>query len=284
MMSLLLTSLIWAFSFGLIKRHLSGLDAHFVAWMRLAISFLVFLPFLRLKDLPFRLAGKLLLLGAVQFGLMYLFYIESFRYLQAHQVALFTIFTPLYVTWFFDLLSRRFHAVSLVSALMAVAGAAIIMYAGGSIGLIVNGFLLVQASNVCFALGQVVYKRMAERDRRLQSQRIFAILYLGAAATAILSALLFSRSAIPAISLSQGLTLLYLGALASGLGFFLWNRGAIRVSSGVLAVFNNVKVPLAVVASLLFFGERSDPIRLLAGSALMVAGLALLSRRRHGAD
>jgi len=49
-------------------------------------------------------------------------------------------------------------------------------------------------------------------------------------------------------------TLLYLGAIASGLAFFLRNLGATRVATGALAVLNNLKVPLTVACSLLFFG------------------------------
>ena len=44
---LFIVSLIWAFSFGLIKDRLAGLDANFVAAARLLISLLIFLPFLR---------------------------------------------------------------------------------------------------------------------------------------------------------------------------------------------------------------------------------------------
>ncbi|MDX9865812.1 MAG: hypothetical protein RBT34_13495, partial [Anaerolineaceae bacterium] len=46
MIYLLVVSLVWAFSFGLIKGNLVGLDAVFVAGMRLLISLLVFLPML----------------------------------------------------------------------------------------------------------------------------------------------------------------------------------------------------------------------------------------------
>ena len=46
---LFLTSLLWAFSFGLTKR-LTGLDAAFISFARLSLALLVFLPFLRLKN------------------------------------------------------------------------------------------------------------------------------------------------------------------------------------------------------------------------------------------
>jgi drug/metabolite transporter (DMT)-like permease len=74
------------------------------------------------------------------------------------------------------------------------------------------------------------------------------------------------------------LVLLYLGLLASGLGFFLWNIGVTRVAAGTLAVFNNVKIPLAVLVSLLFFAEQTELLRLVMGGALIMLALAMNTR------
>ena len=75
MLYLLLVSLLWAFSFGLIKGELTGLPPATVAFTRLAIAFFVFLPFLRIGKLNAKGAGRLLLTGAIQYGLMYVTYI-----------------------------------------------------------------------------------------------------------------------------------------------------------------------------------------------------------------
>ncbi len=45
MLYLWIVSLLWAFSFGLIKGQLTGLDASFVAFARLLLAALAFLPF-----------------------------------------------------------------------------------------------------------------------------------------------------------------------------------------------------------------------------------------------
>ena len=44
---LVVVSLVWAFSFGLIGNHLAGLPPAWLGWIRLALSALVFLPFVR---------------------------------------------------------------------------------------------------------------------------------------------------------------------------------------------------------------------------------------------
>src|SRR5512133_3881108 len=98
MLYLFAASLIWAFSFGLIKGNLAGVDPAFVSFVRMGVSFVLFVPFIRTKTVSTRLTLQLLIVGAVQYGLMYLFYIRSYQSLEAYQVALFTVFTPLYVT------------------------------------------------------------------------------------------------------------------------------------------------------------------------------------------
>ncbi|HOW44634.1 MAG TPA: EamA family transporter [Candidatus Aminicenantes bacterium] len=276
---LLATSLIWAFSFGLVKRHLAGVDAAFVAFARLALALLLFLPLWRPRRVPAAAALRLLVIGALQFGMMYVFYIESFRFLAAHQVALFTVFTPLYVAAGDDLRERSFRPLHFWTALLAVAGTAVIVYRGwGSAGLLA-GFLLVQASNACFAAGQVWYRRLPGAGE-WGDRRDFAWLYLGGAAASVLAWYVRSGAAVPRLDAGQAGVLLYLGLLASGVGFFLWNVGSARVSAGTLAVMNNLKVPLAVAVSLVVFAEHADLARLAVGAAAIFIALYLNADKR----
>lgn len=272
---LFIVSLIWAFSFGLIKDRLAGLDANFVAAVRLLISLLVFLPFLRTGGLPRKLSLRLAAIGALQYGVMYITYIAAFRYLQAYEVALFTIFTPIYVTLFNDLFARRFKALNLLTASLAVLGTGIISYGGVGTPDMLVGFLLVQVSNLCFAFGQVAYQRWMGPGLRAGDLKVFGLLYLGGFAIAGLSAAVLTPWRTLVVSSEQVWTLVYLGAVASGVGFFLWNYAARRVETGTLAIFNDLKVPLAVAVSLLFFGERTDPIRLVIGGLLAVGALVM---------
>ena len=98
---LVMVSLVWAFSFGLIGNHLAGLPPAWVGWIRLALSAGVFLPFVR--RVPWKIGLGLFATGAVQFGLMYLAYLTSFRFLKSHEVALFTVTTPILVALLSDL-------------------------------------------------------------------------------------------------------------------------------------------------------------------------------------
>lgn len=269
MLWLVVVSLIWAFSFGLTKGKLAGLDSSFVSALRLSLALLVFLPFLRLRGVSIATGGRLVAIGAVQFGLMYLALNESYRYLQAYEVVLFTITTPILVTLLADVLDRTFRWQALAAAGLAVIGAAFIAVRSTELKLTLIGVVLVQLSNAAFAIGQIAYRRLRQREAHLRDRDIFGLLYIGAAAVTL--AVMFARVDISAISLTntQIGTLLYLGILASGVCFFLWNIGATQVSSGTLAVMNNAKAPLGVACSLLFFGESAAPLPLLGSLAML---------------
>ena len=275
---LTVVSLVWAFSFGLIGNQLAGLSPAWLGWIRLALSALVFLPFVR--RLPWKTALTLFATGAVQFGLMYLAYLSSFRYLKSHEVALFTVVTPLFVAGLNDLFGRRFQPWNLLAACLAVAGAGILKWSQIETPAPLYGILLVQASNLCFAAGQLAYRAVLRRlPAPLPDHRVFFWLHLGGFAVLTPLALPLALSAAPPDPTpSQWAILAYLGVVASGLCFFLWNRGARLVSAGQLAVMNNLKIPLAVAVSLFVFREPANLYTFFAGTLLV--GVALLPVRR----
>ncbi|MBD3241927.1 MAG: EamA family transporter [Chitinivibrionales bacterium] len=277
MVALTLVSFLWAFSFPLIKGTLTGLPPALVAFVRLLLSLVVFMPLIRVRGFRGATAAALVGIGAVQFGLMYVLYIASYQFLPAHTIVLLTTTTPLFVTLFNDALTRRFHARFMLSALLAVCAGLVIEYPDQPLRASISGVLLLQGSNLAFAFGQVAYVRLSRRHVAWSTTRSFAYLYIGAV---VVAALFAFRTGIPAdvtFDTRQALTLLYLGIVASGLCFFLWNFGARQVGAGTLAVMNNLKIPLGMIASLLLLGERTDYLRLLAGVGLM--GLALFLDR-----
>ena len=283
---LLLATLLWALSFGLIKRELGGLDPNFVAWARMALALPLLLPFLRVRELSlwpgprWRSAAKLVAIGAVQYGMMYTGYLAAFGFAQAHEVALFTVTTPLYVSLLHDAWARRFDPVNLGLALLAVLGAVVLQPRSWTVAGAWLGFALVQASNLCFAVGQIAYRRVRRQAPQVRDHAVFAWLYLGGLlVTTVTVSLADSWSELAEVDGRQTWTLLYLGVIATGAGFFLWNRGAVTAPVAALAVFNNLKIPLAVAVALTIFGERADLPRLALGGSLMLLAASLAARR-----
>ncbi len=275
MPELLTVSLIWAFSFGMIGNILKGVDPCLLATARLLISFLVFLPLLRIKHLSIQNIAALAGIGAIQYGFMYISLFMAYQYLESHEVALFTIFTPIYVTLVNDISTKRFHRLFLATALLAVIGTGVIKSTQLHRDGLIYGFLIMQFSNLCFAGGQIFYRSTMRNIRGVKDSQVFAVLYAGAVAVAAPFALITTSWTDVSLDARQIAVLLYLGAVASGLAFFLWNSGARKVNAGTLAIFNNLKVPLAITVSLLIFKEQTNLPRLLVGGLLVLAALAI---------
>lgn len=272
--SLLLVTLIWAFSFGIIGSALKGIDPFFIGAIRLATAGLCFLPFLRLGEVSVRQRAELVALGAIQFGVMYVAYLSAYRFLESWQVALFSVLTPLWVTFIDATLNRRIKSNFILAAILSVVGAALIRAKGDAQGDFITGFLLMQLANIAFAVGQVWFREWKFRHRNTSEKSVFALLYLGALLLVLSSGLVFGDlPTIPEVTGFQWSILIYLGIVASGAGFFLWNFGASRVSTGFLAASNNLVVPFGVVIAILLDSSNPNYLTLVIGSLFIAFGL-----------
>ena len=272
MIYLLAASLLWAFSFGLIKGQLAGVDPVLVSAARLFLAALAFSPFLTGQRLRFSQVLTIMGLGGVQFGLMYVLYIASFQYLPAWLVALFTVMTPLYVVLLGGIRDRKIPVRYWVAVCLAIAGAMVVVARGLPSGAGWKGIALLQGANLCFAVGQVFFRDLKIK-LAIGDGSLVAWMYVGAVLVPIVA--LFASGGVPGDYPHGGqlLVLLYLGVVPTALGFYLWNKGSALVPSGFLAGANNLKVPLAVIVSWTVFGEEADYLRVTVGLVLVVAAL-----------
>lgn len=276
---LVFVTVLWAFSFSLIGEFLAGhVDSDFAVLSRVLLATLIFLPFTRWRGVPGGLRLGVLATGMLQFGITYLCLYRSFSYLTVPEVLLFTIFTPLYVTLIDDALFRRFSPIALVAAAIATLGAGIIRYDGLSEDFI-TGFLLLQVANFTFAAGQVGYKHVMRRfPVDIPAYRTFGYFFMGALIIALPSFLVFGNAdRLPTTALQWGI-LTWLGVAASGLGLFLWNRGACKVDAGTLAIMNNVLVPAGLLVNILIWNRDADLFRLALGGGVLAFSLWVNAR------
>ncbi|MCD8544234.1 MAG: EamA family transporter [Sulfurospirillum cavolei] len=281
---LLLTTFIWAFSFSFIGEILAGrVDSYFAVLVRIGLASLVFLPFTKFRGIDKALKVKIMLIGSVQIGFMYIFFYQSFLFLSVPEVILFTIFTPIYVTLIYDGLKGQFNPLYLVSTGMAVLGAYIIRYQNVDSAFI-TGFLMVQGANICFALGQSAYKKVMESNPNIIHRDVFGYFYFGALLVGIVAFALLSDHSKLSPTLLQWSVLLWLGIVASGIGYFLWNKGACDVDAGVLGIMNNALVPAGLMMNLLLWKTPVDYVSLSIGSGIILFSLVLhyrLINRKH---
>ncbi|MCE0493586.1 carboxylate/amino acid/amine transporter [Vibrio salinus] len=267
-------TLLWAFSFSLIGVYLAGqVDSWFSVLIRIALASVLFLPFIRYKGIPAVLIAKLAAIGGIQLGLMYCFYYKSFLLLTVPEVLLFTVFTPIYVTLLYDLLKKQFSAWYLVTAAIAVVGAVVIKNTAINENFII-GFFVVQCANLCFAIGQVGYKKLMESQKiTLPQHTVFGYFYLGALIVATVAFLLFGNTEKLPTTTTQWSILIYLGLIASGLGYFMWNKGACIVNAGALAIMNNALVPAGLIVNIVIWNRNIDFPSLIIGGSIILFSL-----------
>ncbi|WP_025733791.1 DMT family transporter [Carnimonas nigrificans] len=279
MVYLIAVTILWSFSFSLINVYLSSsVDSYFAVMIRILLALVLFLPFLRPRRTPLKTALGLMGVGAIQIGAMSIFVYQAFTLLSVPEVLLFTVLTPLYVTLFDDALARRFSGFHLATAAIAVTGALLIASFDVKPGFW-NGFVVVQLSNLCFAVGQVAYRRLPgladSRHGHKGALQQFGWFYVGAAVLLVPAWLLLGDwTRLPTTSVQWGV-LAWLGLIASGLGYYFWNEGARRVDAGTLAIMNEALKPAGLAVNVLIWNHDTDPWRLALCSVVICGALAL---------
>ena len=274
---LIAISILWSFSFGIIKYGLAGIDSSFVSFARnvIALTFFSSVTIYNIKKFSFDL--KLVGIGALQFGLMYIFYIESYQYLPAYLIATFTITTPIYVV----LASKYLNGNSLnrngiYAILLVIIGSYLMRFNSLNLEDYMLGFVLIQCANIFFATGQILFKKWNDKNKDKDIVHNFSQLFFGA--TLITSIFYFLGSSESAILTQSNLfSLLFLGIISSGIGFLMWNIGATKVSAEKLAIMNNAVIPIAIFNSYLIFGEEVNFILFFPGLIFFYLAFKLIS-------
>ena len=277
MIYLILVSILWSFSFGIIKYGLAGIDSAFISLMRSLIALLFFASLTLYNFKKFSFDVRLILIGAIQFGLMYVLYIQSYQYLPAYLIATFTITTPIFIGIFSQLYDNMsFSLNGKLSIILVVIGSLMMRFN------VVNpldywlGFFLIQCANMCFAIGQIMFKRWHSKNTSVNIIYNFSQMFFGAVLITSIFSLINSTN-LSMLNTSNLYALLFLGLFSTGFGFLAWNIGATQVSNERLAVMNNAVIPIAIFNSYLIFGETISLTLYLPGLILFYIAYKLAS-------
>lgn len=268
---LLTASFIWAFSFGLIKGTTGHVDPFVLSAVRMVGAFVVALVFFRPGFVPRAQGRKMMLAGFFQLGLMYAPYMLSFRFLKAYEVALFTMTSPLFVILIEQIRRRVFSLRIIFAAMLAVVGGGIVAWKNPETTDLLTGVALVQLSNLLFACGQSLVVS-GGRITSTEALRTAGHYFFGAMIGSLicLACAWLSGSITEQVYTQRDwLVFGWLGVVSTGIGFVIWNLGAARVSFGELGVATAMKLPMAVLVSLIVFGEQADSVRVVAGAIVL---------------
>ena len=143
-----------------------------------------------------------------------------------------------------------------------------------------KGFILIQGANFSFALGQVLYKRYIKNNSKPDyNLNEFVYFYLGAIIIASLGSLIMIDSLSYPKSTTQWILVLWLGAIASGLGYYFWNRGSVLVNNGTLAVMNNLVIPLGLFIEIAFFSKLINVTNYIIGALIILSSIYFSLRK-----
>jgi O-acetylserine/cysteine efflux transporter len=167
----------------------------------------------------------------------------------------------------------------LIGSAVAFGGLALIAATVGR-DLTVGGLGLAVLSAVSWGVGNVLVKRLPPVD----TVGLMAWLSLVPPLPSLLLAVwldgpLAMWHAIPGASWRGLGSALYLGFVATTLGYAIWSRLLRRYPTGIVAPFALLVPFVAAYASSLVFGERFGPLRL-AGMGLVLLGLAVIVTSR----
>ena len=277
MLYLIIVSILWSFSFGIIKFGLTGVDSIFISFFRSLIAFIFFSSLTVYNIKKFSFDTKLIIIGAIQFGLMYVFYIQSYQYLPAYLVATFTITTPIFVGLFSQaLMKESFSKNGILSIILVLIGSFMMRFNLANPLDYWFGFILIQCANMFFASGQIMFKKWHTENSDKDIVHNFSQMFFGA--TIVTSLFYFQTMDVKNIlSTTNLLSLIFLGICSTGIGFLLWNIGATKVSNTRLAIMNNVVIPLAVLNSFFIFGEDINILLFMPGLICFYAAYRLSS-------
>ena len=277
MLHLTIVSILWSFSFGIIKFGLTGVDSIFISFFRSLIAFIFFSSLTLYNIKKFSFDTKLIIIGAIQFGLMYVFYIQSYQYLPAYLIATFTITTPIFVGLFSQALMKdSFSKNGILSVILVLIGSLMMRFNLANPLDYWFGFILIQCANMFFASGQIMFKKWHTENSDKDIVHNFSQMFFGA--TIVTSLFYFQTMDVKNIlSTTNLLSLIFLGICSTGIGFLLWNIGATKVSNTRLAIMNNVVIPLAVLNSFFIFGEDINILLFMPGLICFYAAYRLSS-------
>ena len=277
MLYLIIVSILWSFSFGIIKFGLTGVDSIFISFFRSLIAFIFFSSLTVYNIKKFSFDTKLIIIGAIQFGLMYVFYIQSYQYLPAYLIATFTITTPIFVVLFSQaLMKESFSKNGILSVILVLIGSLMMRFNLANPLDYWFGFILIQCANMFFASGQIMFKKWHTENSDKDIVHNFSQMFFGA--TIVTSLFYFQTMDVKNIlSTTNLLSLIFLGICSTGIGFLLWNIGATKVSNTRLAIMNNVVIPLAVLNSFFIFGEDINILLFMPGLICFYAAYRLSS-------
>lgn len=283
--TLLFVMTIWGSTFVVTKAAITELPPLALAFARVAIGALVLLPFACLRyrrsavrGLPWRALAVLGLLGV---ALYYVAFNLAMQYTSATQGALVQSCNPamtalIAVLWFGERASRT----RIVGIALSVVGVLIVFSGGsgapGAASSALSGNLLMFFTVIALGLYTSLARRVAGFDPVVTTACI-----TGIGAVLLLPVALFELAGreLPQLSTNAWLSVVYLGVLASGVAYMLYNAALRHMDASEAGVYTNLIPVVGVITGLVVLHEPLS-LRAISGGLVVMAGVWITGSER----
>jgi probable blue pigment (indigoidine) exporter len=215
--------------------------------------------------------GRSLVLGALNHGLFFgLLYVAAFR-LPSGLASTLTALSPLVVmAAAFLVIGERQSRVTLVAAVIGVAGVVALVWQNGRTGAVdAIGLAAAVGAVVSASLGFVLVKRWSPPEGVLATTSW----QLVAGGVLLVPVAVVTEGSPPALDLPAVAALAYLGLVGSALGYVLWFRGLTRMDAGAVAVVGLVNPVVGTLLGVVLLAEAFGPVHLAAVAVVLVSVL-----------
>ena len=286
---------IWGSTFAVTKDVMAEFPPLALAFLRVAISAVLLLPLAWMRHrraaanarpLPW---GTLFAMGLIGVALHYSLFNLGMVYISASQGALVQSSIPA-VTALIAVVGLREHASSrrIAGIVLSVIGIVVIFMGAedsggsatsGSISGQWLGNLLMFGSVIAWGIYTSLAKRVAAFDPLVVTGYVIAF-----GAVLLLPFALYELSGrdLPRITAFGSLQILYLGGMASGIAFLIYNRALEGMDASQAGVFANLIPVVGVLSGVIFLGEPLS-LRAILGGAIVMLGVWITGSERPGA-
>jgi drug/metabolite transporter (DMT)-like permease len=279
MLLLLLPMVVWGSAFAVTKGLVELWPPFTLALVRVGVGTLVLLPVAlarhqRGTHLPW---GTIWFMGLVGVTLYYLTFNLAMVYVSASQGALVQASIPamtalVAVMW----LRERATAMRWLGIALSVAGVLIVFSgnssAPGQSPLLGNSLMF--ASVVCWGLYTALAKRAASFE-----PLVITVCVMGTGTLLLVpfSAYEIMNAGLKPLPISGWLGVIYLGGVASGLAYAIYNASLRHLDASAVGVYTNLIPIVGVLTGIVFLGEPMS-LRAILGGAIVMLGVWITSR------
>ena len=280
------TMVIWGSTFVVTKSVVAQVPPFTLAFARVAIGTAVLLLYAAMRPrlhgsgqsmrgLPWR---TIAVMGLIGVALYYTAFNFALVYTSASQGALVQSCIPA-VTALIALLWLREQATAgrWIGIALSVAGVLIVFAGSRENGATTPmlGNLLMFATTICWGVYTALARRIAGTDPVMLTAGIIG---LGALMLLPATVLELASGGLPRIGVSEWLGIFYLGAIASGAAYLLYNAALRHLDATQAGVYTNLIPIVGVLSGVVLLGEPLSG-RAILGGCVVLAGVWLTSRR-----